>query len=376
VLSLANTGGHCDAAPRREVPARFSPKLAEGPVTQRAVPDLTSAYAAVRSTVANAVPAITLTGTFSPEPSETWEPRRSLLTSDGNARHFVVEVENDGRAALRFGDGRYAERPAAGTEFTAIYRVGNGTAGNVGAESLAHVVGLDVDAITAVRNPLHADFGVEPETIEAVRRRAPEAFRRQERAVTPADYEEVTERLDGIENSSARMRWTGSWHTMFVTVDREGGAPLDDSLRGTLVNHIDGFRMAGHDLEFEEPTRVSLEISLHVCVKSDYFRSDVKQGLLDLFSPGIRTNGERGFFHPDNFSFGTPVYLSPLLAAARGIAGVASVEARVFQRQGTDDTTALEDGRMVLGPREIARLDNNPNFPEHGVLTLELHGGK
>jgi len=376
VLSLASEGGHCDTAPRREVPARFRPTLEEGPVTQCAAPDLASAWSAVRSTVIDAVPAITLTGTFAPEPPELWEPRRSLLRSDGNARHFVVEVGNAGRATLRFGDGRYAERPAADTQFTAIYRVGNGTAGNIGAEALAHIVGVDVDAILAVRNPLHADFGVEPETLETVRRRAPEAFRRQERAVTPADYVEVTQRVAGIERAAARMRWTGSWHTMFVTVDREGGAPLDDTLRGTLETHIDGFRMTGHDLEFEEPVRVSLEISLHVCVKSDYFRSDVKQGLLDLFSSEIRANGERGVFHPDNFSFGTPVYLSPLLAAAREVPGVASVEARVFARQGDEDTTALEDGRLVLGPREIARLDNNPNFPEHGVLTLELHGGK
>ena len=376
VLTLANTGGHCADAPRREVPARFRPQLAEGPVTQRAAPDFTSAAAALRSTPVNAVPALLVTGTFAPQPAEIWEAKRALLNSEANARHFVVEVEADGRASLRFGDGRYGERPADGTVFTAIYRVGNGTAGNAGAEALAHIVGLDVDAIVRVRNPLAADFGVEPESIETVRRRAPEAFRRQERAVTPADYEEVTERLDGIERAAARMRWTGSWHTMFVTVDRSGGAPLDATLRDELTRHIDGFRMAGHDLEFEEPVRVSLELALHVCVKGDYFRSDVKQSLLDLFSSGIRTNGQRGIFHPDNFSFGTTVYLSPLLAAAHEVPGVASVSATVFARQGADDTTALEDGRLVLGSREIARLDNDPNFPEHGVLTLELHGGK
>ncbi|MES1254392.1 MAG: putative baseplate assembly protein, partial [Acidobacteriota bacterium] len=147
VLTLASDGGHCEPGPRREVAARFHPTLAEGPVTQSATPDLASAWSAVRSTVIGAVPQITLTGTFAPEPPELWQPRRSLLNSDGNARDFVVEVENDGRASLRFGDGRYAERPAAVTVFTAIYRVGNGTAGNVGAEALAHVVGIDVDAI-------------------------------------------------------------------------------------------------------------------------------------------------------------------------------------------------------------------------------------
>jgi hypothetical protein len=31
---------------------------------------------------------------------------------------------------------------------------------------------------------------------------------------------------------------------------------------------------------------------------------------------------------------------------------------------------------MKLGRLEIARLDNDPNFPEHGVLRLDLRGGK
>ena len=34
------------------------------------------------------------------------------------------------------------------------------------------------------------------------------------------------------------------------------------------------------------------------------------------------------------------------------------------------------EGRIVLGRLEIAQLDNDPNYPERGVLRLELHGGK
>jgi hypothetical protein len=33
-------------------------------------------------------------------------------------------------------------------------------------------------------------------------------------------------------------------------------------------------------------------------------------------------------------------------------------------------------GELTLGPFEIARLENDPNFPEHGRLTLDLRGGK
>jgi hypothetical protein len=55
---------------------------------------------------------------------------------------------------------------------------------------------------------------------------------------------------------------------------------------------------------------------------------------------------------------------------------VASVQVTRFQRAGQNDPKPLADGFMALGRLEIARLDNDPDFPEHGVLRLQLHGGK
>jgi hypothetical protein len=134
--------------------------------------------------------------------------------------------------------------------------------------------------------------------------------------------------------------------------------------------------MAGHDLELDEPHYVSLEVELFVCVRPDYFRSDVKRRLLDVLSNRDLGSGRRGLFHPDEFSFGQTIYLSPILAAARDVAGVASANVVTFQRQGIDEQEYLEAGRLELDRLEIARLDNDPNFPEHGVLRIELSGGK
>jgi len=121
---------------------------------------------------------------------------------------------------------------------------------------------------------------------------------------------------------------------------------------------------------------VPLELALHVCVKPDHFRSDVKRGLHELFSNRVLRDGRCGLFHPDNFSFGMPVYLSRLYAAAHALLGVLSVVITAFRRQGSTDELALAEGRITLSRLEIARLDNDPNYPERGVLMLEMHGGK
>ena len=51
----------------------------------------------------------------------------------------MPEPDDAGRAQLRFGDGDLGRRAAAGTAFTAVYRIGNGPEGNVGAEAIDRI---------------------------------------------------------------------------------------------------------------------------------------------------------------------------------------------------------------------------------------------
>jgi predicted phage baseplate assembly protein len=256
--------------------------------------------------------------------------------------------------------------------------VGNGTAGNIGANTLAHIVTAEAIAANGVTNFLPARGGVNPETIEEVRQRAPSAFRQQERAVTSLDYQEIATRPDvaeacdlDVQRAAATQRWTGSWYTMFLTIDRLKGREVDNSFETKLRGCMERFRMAGEDLEVDGPRYVPLEIVMGVCVKPGYFFSDVARELLDVFSNRVLPDGRLGVFHPDNFSFGQPVFLSSLIATAQNVTGVESVSVKKFQRQGIDTNEAILAGSLKLGRLEIARLDNDRNFPERGVFTLE-----
>ncbi len=303
-----------------------------------------------------------------------WTPQRDLLGCDRFATEFVVEVEADGAAYLRFGDNILGQRPAPGTCFSAYYRVGNGVAGNVGAGAIARIV-TDNRDITRVWNPLPARGGVEPEALEQVRQFAPQAFRRQERAVTPADYVEVTQRRADVQRAAASYRWTGSWYTAFVTVDRMGGLPVDAYFEDELRDYLNCYRLAGYDLEINGPIPVPVELELQVCVKPGYFRSDIKHALRRAFSNGLLPDGRHGFFHPDNFTFGQPLYLSNVYAAALAVDGVASVEVQKFQRWGKTPQQELADEVLRVGPFEIIQLDNDPNFPENGKIDFLPEGG-
>lgn len=387
-------GASCDRAEPKLIPVRYRPVLARRPLThagtilkrevhgskttlERLAFDPTApASDAFRWMREDILPVIDLTADDGSGSSIEYECRRDLLNSEARHSHFVVEMEHDGSAHLRFGDDRHARRPESGTQFSARYRIGQGLGGNIGADALAHVVSDDPH-LGAVRNPLPARGGTEPETADQIRRRAPQAFRTQKRAVTPEDYAAVTGKFEEVQRAAATQRWTGSWHTMFVTVDRQGGAEMDDRARGRLKSFVEPYRMAGHDLVFDDPIHVSLEIEMLVCVERGYFSADVERELLRVLGRDVLPNGRRGYFHPDAFTFGQAVYLSPIYAAARAVAGVETVEITCFRRLGdTGDTLSLQGEVMHLGRLEIARLDNDKNFPERGVLRLNLHGGQ
>lgn len=375
---LAQPATPCDAVDGRPLPPRYRPRLKATSLICAQPYDAAhppaSASAALNPSLAEAVPQISLTSDDGGRQA-LWKPQRDLLDSEPDERHFVVETETDGTAWLRFGDDAHGSRPTPGMMFTATYRTGSAVRGNVAAEAICQVV-LGDPAVQAVRNPLPARGGLAPERIEDVRRKAPFAFRTQARAVTPADYEALAGRHPDVQRAAAMLRWTGSWMTVLLTIDRRGGDPVDDAFESDIRAFIEPYRLTGHDIEVNGPGFVALEIAARVSVAANHFRSHVKADLLRLFGSGTLPDGRLAVFHPDNFTFGQPVYLSALYAAALAVDGVGAIRITTFQRQGQPTGAALMRGRLDLGRFEIARLDNNPDFPERGVFRLTMEGGK
>ncbi len=313
---------------------------------------------------------------------EKWTPQPDLLGSQAEDRHFVVEMDDEGRAYLRFGDGELGRRPEAGAEFWVTYRVGNGPVGNVGGETISHLVLRPLGAVLSgvslrPRNPLPARGGTPPEPLAEVKLLAPHTFRRElQRAITADDYAHLAGRHPKLQRAAASLRWTGSWYEALVAVDPLGGVEADQALLAEIAGYLHRYRRMGHDLAVAPAHYVPLDIALSICVLPNYLRGHIKAALLRLFSNRTLLDGRRGFFHPDNLTFGEGIYLSKLVAVAQAVPGVESVQVTKLERLYEGPNGEIENGLLPLGPLEIARLDNNPSFPENGQLHLELRGGQ
>ncbi|MCX9189996.1 putative baseplate assembly protein [Carbonactinospora thermoautotrophica] len=334
------------------------------------------ASAALRQDPRAALPAVTVTQLEpqSPEPP-AWTPRRDLLGSGPRDRHVVGEVEDGaaGRLALRFGDGRHGAPPPAGSRIAVTYRVGNGTAGNVGADTINHLVlrhGVQA-GVTRVRNPLPAAGGTDPEPLDQARQLAPLALKRTRlRAVTAGDYAELAARVPGAQRAAAEIRWTGRGQEVHVAVDPLGPATADPLLLDAVADALERYRRIGHDLVVGPALLVPLDIELAVCVAPGHQRGHVLDALRRVLGSRTLADGRPGFFHPDAVSFGEPVRLSRLVAAAAAVPGVLSARVTRLRRLFGPDSDALQTGLLRLGPLEVAQCDNDPDRPENGRLAL------
>jgi hypothetical protein len=337
-----------------------------------------SASAGLAQDARRAVPAVRVH-----ESELRWTPRRDLLDSGPRDRHFVGELEDDGRLALRFGDGRHGAKPTPGARLELHYRLGGGLAGNVGAEAINHLVLCRDDEesqappVAGVRNPLPAVGGTEPEPVDQVRQLAPLDLRRTRlRAVTADDYAALASALPGVQRAAAELRWTGSVQEAHIAIDAHGtGAPAP-ALLDSVAQSLEAYRRIGHDAVVGPARLVPLDIALSVCAKPGHQQGQILAELYRVLGHGRLTGGRLGFFHPDALTFGEPVRLSRLVAAAAAVQGVESVHVTRLRRLFEEDRGEREDGVLRLGPLEIAICDNDPDRPENGHLAISLGGAR
>lgn len=334
---------------------------------------ISSAAALASVDPARASPALALEDDFG-----TWTARRDLLESGPFSRDFVIETTIDRRPMLRFGDRIQGLSPTPGITLTPRGRFGFGLGGNIGRNALAHVVLplAQQSARVSVSNPLPARGGAALEDVTAVRIAAPQAFWRKERAVTEADYGEVAERHADVAHALGVARWTGAWQTMLVYVDRRGGAAVDPLFRQAVVRHMERYRLMGFDVAVRGAVPAPLDIELFVCARPGELRSAVAARVRDALRPSGGRRGVVGFFHPDNFTFGSPLYLSALIAKVMAAEGVQSVKPVKFQRLRRLPQRELDLGVIRPGNLEVLQLEDDPSFPERGRLVIAMGGGR
>lgn len=315
--------------------------------------------------------------------TQDWSEVESLVHSDESAsfgRSFMVETDEARKTTLRLGNGINGQLLPDGATVHTLYQAGGGHQGNVGADQLVNMeplTGTLMGAFTDVWNPFDVTDGADPEPAERIRRNAPEAYRaHQLRAVTLADYVRRAQEVPGVSRAVARYAWTGSWRTVRVVIDPAGTTALEDELRERIATHLEAVRLIGEDLELRPPRYVPIDLVIVVCAQPDHWVEDLRYVLEQEFSDSYTADGRRGFFHPDEWSFGQDLHRSAIEGRLHRVAGVEHVIAITMKRFSAP-TPGLPGAEVLeMGLDEVVLCANDPSHLERGLVRLDIRGGR
>lgn len=318
---------------------------------------------------------------------DMWQEQPSILTALPDSHVFRVEIDDEGEATVVFGDGVFGQTPSETAQIKATYRVGGGQIGNLGADTLTvPYPGDSAPWLLSVTNPLPATGGRNLESRDHARRVGPPLSHQPLVAVSSSDYQAAaasftnSNGLQPIQRADASFRWTGSWLTVTLAVDPIGAEGLTTTLREELLKYFDTKRLAGYDVEITGAIYSPVDLEIEFSVAPGSQPSSVQEALQHTLGNGLLPNGSKGFFHPDNFTFGQSLFVSKIFAAVMAVPGVRSAQITRLARLRTahpDSETAanLARGFLAVGADEIIRLDNDRNFPENGVFVVRAKGG-
>lgn len=281
-----------------------------------------------------------------------WTAADSLLDSDGDDRHYMIDRAT-GR--IEFGDGNRGRIPPRGRDNIRVsYRTGGGVDGNVPRETVSELKS-SIPFVDAVTNPVAAAGGADEETVEDVLERAPKTLRDRGRAVTEADVERIaldaSRQLARAQCLSAMDRdgeYAPGWVTLLVVPTASDDKPIPSvTLREDVWTAVSDRAAA---TLVADPEQLVVRGPSYVAVSVETTLTANGVGGLSTLEESA-TDAVEAFLHPlsggpegDGWPFGEPPCLSDFYALLEGVEGVDHVDELVLRFHGTESTVTVREG--------------------------------
>lgn len=285
-------------------------------------------------------------------------------------RDYSTETDEQDVTTVVFGDGQYGQIPPPGARIVASYRVGGGSAGNVGSGQITAIANSPQLQLLGAKvvNRRPASGGAERETIEQAIKFAPTVFASMQRAVTAEDYVALAKLFPGV--SKARAAAT-NWNTITLFIAPTGsGEPPSDILKRDLLAYFEDKRMLTTFIQIESPEYVRIAISATISAVP-FFRNEEVQAQAE--------NAIRSLFDFEQVNFKQTLYLSKIYEALERLDGVQSAFVPTFDVAAERVIPAATTGNAPPSQGQIAtegRISLGDNqIPVLGELLVQVSGG-
>ncbi len=220
------------------------------------------------------------------------------------------------------------------------YRMGGGRQGNVQPGTLS-ILKSAVPYVSRVLNHIPARNGADGESLDQAVLRAPQMLRTRDRAVTPEDFETLTQRSAG--GAVARVRClpavnpneAGTVRLMVVPQSNtdllkleEGMSPelfaLSPQLQQQILGYLSERQLLGIQVQLQEPEYVGVQVQTEIGLQPEYNNPRAQEEVLFNMRMALYRylNPLAGGPDGKGWPFGRPVYPSDIVALLQQTPGV------------------------------------------------------
>lgn len=220
---------------------------------------------------------------------EPWTRVDSFINSTKDSKHYFVTLGDDDIVSVTFGNNLSGKIPEKGfNNIIATYRVGGGSLGNVGTNIITEQ-DSPLAFIKSTTNPFVAYLpGVDNESIEEAKIKAPASIRTLNRCVTLEDFKDVCLQLPEVSKcasvkSSSIEGWVGN-PCVVITVLPKDMEVLSDELKTKIEVYIEDRRLIKTEATIVNPYYKEVEVSIEITAFPSYENSLIKSEALSILS--------------------------------------------------------------------------------------------
>lgn len=276
-----------------------------------------------------------------------WREVPSFYGQGPDARIFVTSEDDNQVTTVSFGDGISGARLSSGSNnVTATYRTGSGA--EAPAAGTLTLISKAMPGLRALRNPVPAAGGEDPDPRDQIRRYAPRSVLAFGRAVSGDDYEVIAAGASGVARARSVYGWDDEQQRAMVIVYVGDDSAAVDSARTALNGAADPNRI----FAVKPATALKVTLSLLVIIASDRAPGPVQAALTAAL-----TDPDTGLLGAKSVRIGASLYRSEINDACLDVAGTAAVHAltiTVDRGSGPQTETGF---RIDPGEGEFLALD-------------------
>lgn len=278
-----------------------------------------------------------------------WTKVDDFIYSEKEDRHYTVFVDENDNVTLTFGNGiNGAKVPTGSNNVKSDYRVGGGSVGNVGSNTITQVLSGGVLGVSSITNPSTAYIlGTDKEDIKSAKDNVRRQSRLRDCIVWAQDFEDYI--LKNYRTTVDKVQSVVDEDGNFTVFIKPIGEDLPTTeLKDIVLKDVDEKRILTCGVTMSDPSYLEVNMVADVYVLDNYKQSDV---LLEVLG-SLDT-------YKDSLGFKQDVTFGDVFRAVISVQGVKNT---ILKKE---DGTVFED--VVVPSGHIAKVSYTVN-PIGGVV--------